>query len=69
MGSPMVIVRKKNGKLKVSIDYMALNKVSLKDHFLLSFMNNILEEVVCHTMYSFADGYCGYNQIHVVQSN
>jgi hypothetical protein len=67
--SPMVIVRKKNGKLRVCIDYRALNKVTLKDHFPLPFMNNILEEVACHAMYSFADGYSGYNQIHVVQQD
>ena len=65
--SPMVIVRKKNEKLRACIDYRALNKVTLKDHFPLPFMNNILEEVVCHAMYSFADGYSGYNQIHIVQ--
>ena len=67
--SPMVIVRKKNGKLRVCIDYRALNKVTIKDHFSLPFINNILEEVACHAMYSFADGYSGYNQIHVVQGD
>ena len=30
-------------------------------------MNNILEEIACHAMYSFADGYSGYNQIHIMQ--
>lgn len=59
----------KNRKLSVCIYYMALNKVTLKDHFQLPFINNILEEVVYHAMYSFADGYSTYNQIHVVQSD
>lgn len=30
-------------------------------------MNNILEEIVCRAIYSFADDYSGYNMIHIVQ--
>lgn len=33
------------------------------------FINNILEEVTCHAMYSFSDRYSGINQNHVVQGD
>jgi hypothetical protein len=39
--SPIVLVKKKNGKLQVCIDYQALNKNIQKDHFPLPFVNTI----------------------------
>ena len=63
--SPMVIVKKKNGKLRVCIDYRKLNQSTQKDHFPLPFINTILEEVAGHELYTFMDGYSGYNQISI----
>ena len=59
--SPMVLVKKKNGKIRVCIDYRALNKRTQKDHFPLPFINIILDEVAGHELYTFMDGYSGYN--------
>jgi hypothetical protein len=63
--SPMVLVKKKNGKLRVCIDYRTLNKFTQKDHFPLPFVNTILDEVAGHELYTFMDGYSGYNQISI----
>ena len=63
--SPMVLVKKKNGKIRVCINYRALNKRTQKDHFPLSFINTILDEVAGHELYTFMDGYSGYNQISI----
>jgi hypothetical protein len=63
--SPMVLVKKKNGKIRVCIDFRALNKQTQKDHFPLPFISTILEEVVGHQVYTLMDGYSGYNQIRV----
>lgn len=63
--SPMVLVKKKNGKLRVCIDYRKLNKSTQKDHFPLPFINSILDEVAGHEMYTFMDGYSGYNQVSI----
>jgi hypothetical protein len=49
----------------VCIDYWKLNAVARKDHFPLSFMDQILERVVGHEYYCFLDGYSGYNQIEI----
>lgn len=61
-----MIVKKKNGKLQVCVDYKKLNAVTKKDYYPLSFIDEILEEVAGHEWYSFGDGYNGYNQIHIV---
>jgi hypothetical protein len=63
--SPMVLVKKKNGKIRVCIDFRALNKQTQKDHFPLPFISTILEEVAGHELYTLMDGYSGYNQINV----
>ena len=63
----MMIVCNKNRILKVCIDYMALNKVIVNVFF--CFLNNTLEEVTCHAMYSFLDRCSGINQNHGVQGD
>jgi hypothetical protein len=61
--SPIVIVPKMNGKLRVCVDYKKLNVVTKVDHFPLPFIELILEVVAGHEMYTLMDGYNGYNQI------
>ena len=46
--SLMVIVKKKNGKLRVCVDYRKLNACTQKDHFPLPFITLLLEEVGGH---------------------
>jgi hypothetical protein len=59
--SPVVLALKKNGKLRVCVNYKALNKVTEKDQYLLPFCEEILEEVTWHKMYTFGDGYMDYH--------
>ena len=61
----MVIVKKKNGKLRVCVDYWKLNACTQKDHFPLPFITLLLEEVGGHARYTFMEGYAGYNQIAI----
>ena len=42
-----------------------LNKATQNDHFPLHFVNQILDEVARHELYTFIDGYLGYNQMFV----
>ena len=37
--SPLVVVPKKNGKWRICVDYIELNKAKQKDHFLLPFID------------------------------
>jgi hypothetical protein len=61
----MVLALKKNDKLKVCVNYKALNKVTKKDRYHLPFCEEILEEVAGHEMYTFGDGYMGYHQVKI----
>ena len=40
-----------------------MNAVTITDAFPLPFTDNILDAVVGHDMYSFLDGFNGYNQV------
>ena len=60
---PIVVVPKKNGKLRVWVDFRKLNDQTIKDPFPLPFTETMLDQVAGFEMYSFADGYSGYNQI------
>ena len=46
--SPIMIVPKKNGKLRVCVDYRKLNGMTKSDPFPLPFMKEILEMVASH---------------------
>jgi len=63
--SPMVLALKKNGKLRVCVNYKALNKVIKKDRYALPSCEEILEEVTWHEMYTFGDRYRGYHQVKI----
>ena len=50
---------------RVCIDYRRLNEVTRKDHFLLPFMDQLLERIFGHPFYCLLDGYSGYFQIEI----
>ena len=45
------------------MDYMDLNKACPKDDFTLPHIDTIVDSVASSVMYSFSDGFLGYNQI------
>lgn len=59
--SNLVLVRKKNGELRLCVDFRDLNRASLKDHHPLPSMEQILQCVFGSKRFSLLDGYSGYN--------
>jgi hypothetical protein len=43
--SPLVVVPKKNGKWRICVDYRELNKETLRDHFPLPFIDQVLDSL------------------------
>jgi hypothetical protein len=64
--SPIMIIPKKNGKLKFCIDFKKLNATTKKDPYPLPFTDEVLNIVTRYEAYSFFDGYLGYHQISIV---
>ncbi|KAH9308804.1 hypothetical protein KI387_036715, partial [Taxus chinensis] len=65
----LVPVRKKSREIRLCVDFRDLNRASLKDHYLLPFMEQILKVVVGFERFSLFDGYSGYNQIMVKEED
>ncbi|MCO5601005.1 hypothetical protein L7F22_055121 [Adiantum nelumboides] len=66
---PIVVVTKKNGKLRICVDFKKLNEQTIKDPFPLPFTDTMLDQLTGHQMYSFLDGYNGYNQISLAEED
>ena len=52
-------------KWRVCIYYWKLNSATKKDHFPLSFIDQILDRLARSSYFCFLDGYSGYNQISI----
>nr|GEU87365.1 reverse transcriptase domain-containing protein [Tanacetum cinerariifolium] len=50
---------------RLCIDYQKLNEATRKDHFLLPFMDQMLERLAGNEYYCFFDGFSGYLQIPI----
>ena len=58
-----VVVKKKNGKWRLCIDFTDLNKACPKDSFSLPHIDRLVEATAGHELLSFMDAFSGYNQI------
>jgi hypothetical protein len=65
----LVVVRKKNGEIRLCVDFRNMNKCSLKDNYPLPKMDHILQKVVASQRISMLDVYFGYNQIAVFEGD
>lgn len=63
--SPLVLVIKKNGKVRPCVDYRRLNAVTIKDAFPLPRIQDCLDTVAGATIFSTFDLTSGYHQIPV----
>jgi hypothetical protein len=63
--SPIVVVPKKNGKLKIYIDFEKLNATIKKDPYHSPFTNEVLNKIIGYETYFFLDGYSRYHQISI----
>jgi hypothetical protein len=61
----LVPVRKKNGEIRLCVDFRNLNRSSKKDNYPLPKMEHILQRVIGSSRMSMIDGFSGYNHIFV----
>jgi len=59
----VVPVPKKDGRVRMCVDYRDLNKASPKDDFPLPHIDTLVDNTATSSLYSFMDGFSWYNQI------
>ena len=64
-----MVVKKKNGKWRVCVEFIDLNKAYPKDHFPLPRIDQLVNVTVGHPRMSFLDAFQGYHQIPLALDN
>ncbi|KAL0378632.1 UNVERIFIED_CONTAM: Transposon Tf2-11 polyprotein [Sesamum radiatum] len=67
--SSIVPVRKKNGQIRVCVDFRDLNNACPKDDFPLPIAELMIDATTGHEALSFMDGSSGYNQIRMAPTD
>lgn len=56
------MVGQRRRKVRMRVDYRDMNKASPKDDFPLPHIDILVENIAGHALFSFMDGFSGYNQ-------
>jgi len=67
--SPIVLVRKKDGSWKMCIDYRALNKITIKNHYPLPRIDDLLDQLKEVIYFSKLDLHSGYHHVKVAEQD
>nr|GEZ05616.1 hypothetical protein [Tanacetum cinerariifolium] len=64
-GASVLFVKKKDGPFRMCIDYMELNKLTVKNHYPLSRIDDLFDQLEGSNVYSKIDLRSGYHQLRV----
>jgi hypothetical protein len=68
-GAPVLFVHKKDGTLRMCVDYRALNKVTVKNQYPLPQIDDLFDRLSGAKMFSRIDLRFGYYQIRIAQGD
>eukprot|EP00253_Pinus_taeda_P003394 PITA_03394 len=67
--SNIVPVDKKQGTIRVCVNYRDINRACPKDNYPTPFIDQLIDECAGSEIYSFMDGFSGYNQINIAPAD
>lgn len=67
--SPIVLVPKKSGEIRMCVDYRALNKMTYRDNFPLPLIEDCLEYLEGKTCFSIVDLKSGFHQVEMAEDS
>ena len=63
LGAPIIFFKKKDGTLRLCIDYRLLNKVTIKNRYLLPHIDDLFDQLHGATVFSKIES--GYHQVRI----
>ncbi|KAL4011129.1 hypothetical protein IC575_028176 [Cucumis melo] len=64
-GAPVLFVKKKDGSMRLCIDYRELNKVTVKNRYPLPRIEDLFDQLQGATVFSKIDLRSGYHQLRI----
>ncbi|WRX25690.1 Reverse transcriptase domain - like 10 [Theobroma cacao] len=68
-GAPILFVKKKDGTLRLCIDYLQLNRMTIKNKYLLLRIDDLFDQLQGATMFSKVDLRFGYHQLRIKEQD
>jgi hypothetical protein len=68
-GSPMMLRKKKDGTWRLCIDYRALNKITVRNRYLIPQIDDLLDQLKGAKFFSKIDLKWGYHQVPIEQTD
>jgi hypothetical protein len=63
--SSIMVIPKKNGKLKIYVDFKNRKVLTKEDPYLLPFTDEVINIVIGHEVYTFLNDFLRYHQISI----
>ncbi|GJW25982.1 putative reverse transcriptase domain-containing protein [Tanacetum coccineum] len=68
-GAPVLFVKKKDGSFRMCIDYHELNKLTIKNRYPLSIIDDLFDQLQGSSVYSKIDLRSGYHQLGIKEED
>ena len=68
-GAPVIFIKKKEGDLRMCVNYRALNKITKKNRYPIPLIENLVDQLYGASMFSKIDLRSGYNQVRIHPNN
>ncbi|KAL2243565.1 UNVERIFIED_CONTAM: Retrovirus-related Pol polyprotein from transposon [Sesamum indicum] len=68
-GAPVLFVKKKDGSIRLCVDYRQLNRITIKNKYLLPWIDNLLDQLKGATVFSKIDLRSGYWQLQIEENS